>query len=232
MRLWVTGTMSSAVPWTSSCGTPSGASAAGEAAAKRSDRRLAQEALHRAAAEPFLVRRAARSRTPAWAIAASGCTRGPAQRDPAGEPVTGREPDGEVTTGRVTARDDTARVDVVEVGQSVEGGRDVVERAGPPTARLPDAPVLDVPGGDPAPGEVVRERRHQRAIPPRAPEASVQEHDAGPWPALGRGQVEVRDLIGVVAVREARRRRRGDSHSLRRCPCEQRSGLGCRQRMW
>ena len=121
--------------------------------------------------------------------------------------MTGREPDGEVTAGRVTARDHTEWVDVVEVGQPIEGRSDVVERAGPPTARLTDAPELDVPGSDPPPGEVVRERRHQRAIPPGAPEAPVEEHDAGPGPAVGRGQVQVRNLVGMLAVRDAGRGR-------------------------
>ena len=165
MRLCVTGTMSSALPWTSSWATPSGARAAGEAAAKRSERRLAQEARHRAAAEPFLVRALevedaglGDRRDRAHARAAAG--------HPRCEAMAGSEPDGEVTAGRVTARDHSTRVHLVDLGQPVECGGDVVERAGPPTPRLPDTPVLDVPGGDPTPGEVARERCHQRAVPP------------------------------------------------------------------
>jgi len=127
-----------------------------------------------------------------------------------------------VTAGRVTAGDHTVLVDVIELGEAVECRRDIVEGSGPPTARLPDTPVLDVPGGDPAPGEVVREWRHQRAIPPRPPETPVEERDARPGTPFRRGEhVEVRDLVGVLAVRQAWRGR--DFVVIHRKRCQARS---------
>ena len=102
--------------------------------------------------------------------------------------MAGREPDREVTAGRVAARDDPGRVDVVDLGQPIEARSDVGERAGPPTALLADAPVLEVPGGDPLPGEVaasgvISVRSHPvRQKPPW----SSTTHGHGPPSAAGR----------------------------------------------
>jgi hypothetical protein len=74
--------------------------------------------------------------------------------------------------------DGSPGVDVRNAPQRVDGLRDVLEGARPAAAVLPHSAVLDVPAGETAPGEVERERRHQRPIPALAPEAAVQEHDA------------------------------------------------------
>jgi hypothetical protein len=77
----------------------------------------------------------------------------------------------------VAARRDARRVDLLDRGQAIDGGRDIRERPRPAAAFVPDAPELDVPRNDPAPHRVVRERVHQRPVPPAAPEAAVDEHD-------------------------------------------------------
>ena len=115
-----------------------------------------------------------------------------------------------MATCRVAARDDPLGLDVRYRGEVIDRGGDVLERAGPAAAVLPDPPELDVPGGDPSPGQVDREWRHQRPVPARPPEPTVEQHDARPRPSVPSGQVEIGDLVVVVAVRDARRgRRRG-----------------------
>src|SRR6188472_1191241 len=106
----------------------------------------------------------------------------------------------------VTAGRDSRRVDLLDPGEVVDCGGDVFEGPRPASALLADAAKLDVPGSDAAPGEIVSEWGHQRPVPAAAPEAAVDEHDAGPRSSLAGGQVEVRDGVWVVAVREARRR--------------------------
>src|SRR6187200_1690499 len=101
----------------------------------------------------------------------------------------------------VTAGRDSRRVDLLDPGEVVDCGGGVFEGPRPASALLADTAKLDVPGSDAAPGEIVSEWGHQRPVP-----AAVDEHDAGPRSSLAGGQVEVRDGVWVVAVREARRR--------------------------
>ena len=116
------------------------------------------------------------------------------------EPRPSREPQREVAAGRVADRGDAPRIDLRACGERVGGGRDVLERSRPASARAADPAVLDVPREVAARGEVVRHRRHQRAVPGIAPEAAVDhDHaratalpppwDGGGWrPAPGRGR--------------------------------------------
>ena len=122
---------------------------------------------------------------------------------PTGNATPAGEPEREVPARRVAAGCDPRLVDVGDVGEPVDGRRDVVERPGPATSLLPDAPVLDVPRRDPVRREVDRQGRHQRAVPARPPEAAVQKDDARPWAALPGRKVEVGNLVGVLAVGDA-----------------------------
>ena len=110
----------------------------------------------------------------------------------------------------MAAGHDARRLDLVDLREPIDGRGDVLQRAGPAAALLSDAPVLDVPRGDPARGEVdARAGSSSVRSQPRPPEAAVEEDDARPRPSLARRQVEIRDLVGVVAVCDARRGRRG-----------------------
>jgi hypothetical protein len=98
---------------------------------------------------------------------------GPRARHPLGYAVASREPERQVPAGRVAAGRDPSDIHLLDVGEPVDRGRDVLERPGPAPTFLADAPVLDVPGCDPTAGEVGAERRHQRPVPPRPPEPPV-----------------------------------------------------------
>src|SRR6185295_7909803 len=74
--------------------------------------------------------------------------------DAARQAMPSREPQREVPARGVTAGRDPRLVDLLDVGEVVDRGGDVLERPRPAAALLADAPKLDVPGGDAAPGEV------------------------------------------------------------------------------
>ena len=145
-------------------------------------------------------RPATRSATPACETAARGRTAAqlPARRR--GQPVPGGEPQREVPAGRVA--DVTTRV-AIDRRQRERRRRAAaatsVERARPAAARLADPAVLDVPGGEPARREVaargvisVRSQPHRQKPP-------WIEDDDRPGAVAGR-EVEVADLVGMVAV--------------------------------
>ena len=155
----------------------------------------------------FSVDPRTRSRTPACAIRGPGPNTRCGARRALWKPMAPGEPDGQVPSRRVAEGDDAGAVDLVELGDLVDRGGGVCQRSGPATAGLADAPVLDVPGGDSPAREVMRERRHQGAIPPPLPEAPVDQDDCRPWPFTER-EVKVADLIGVVAVRDLTGRRK------------------------
>jgi len=127
-----------------------------------------------------------------------------------------RQPECEVPAGRVADRDDPGWVDTVETGKRIGSGRDVLERAGPAASLLAHPPVLDVPDGEAPARKVVRQWRHQRAVPPPLPETSVNEDDRRARPLTDR-QVEIPDLVGMVAVRDLTGRR--EPHSELRPLC-------------
>ena len=91
-----------------------------------------------------------------------------------------REPQRQVTTCRVAATTTRLASTSWSAGERVDRRRHVVERSRPPATLLADAPVLEVPRGEPVRGDVAGERRHHRAVPALAPEAAVHEHDTRP----------------------------------------------------
>ena len=63
-------------------------------------------------------------------------------------------PHGELTAGGVADGGDALEIErSVDVGERVDSGRDVEERLGP-ASTCSDAPVLEIPGGEPVRGEV------------------------------------------------------------------------------
>ena len=167
------GTMSSAAPWTRSCGTPSGTRAAGEHAA-RSPSPSSSRATPRLSPSRIA---SSRSTTPACATArvTFGCA---------------RRPEREVPAGRVADRDGR-RAD------EVERRRHVVERRRPAAAAAEPA-VLDVPRRPARGGQVLAELVHQVPVVRIAPEAAVEHHRR---PArLARRRELLDDLRRVVAV--------------------------------
>jgi hypothetical protein len=96
--------------------------------------------------------------------------------------------------------DHTGRIELRHIGERVDAGGDVEQSARPASSLLADTAVLEVPGSEATSREVERQRGHHRAIPALAPEAAVDEHDTRPGTVGRGGQVQVGDLIGVVAV--------------------------------
>ena len=95
-------------------------------------------------------------------------------------------------------------IDAVELGERVDRGRDVLERARPAAALLADAPVLDVPDGEArgaarsrASGVIsVRSQPHRQKPPWIRTTAATARSP--------RRQVQVADLVGVIAVGDLR----------------------------
>ncbi len=124
-----------------------------------------------------------------------GCTPPPAppRRAPAPRIAAGGRPQRELPARGVPDRGNAvAQVEpsVVEAREVVDRGRDVVEGRRPAASLpAPDAPVLHVPGGDPAPGEVHARGLHHPLRVPRSPVAAVQHdhHRWGPGPSAGGG---------------------------------------------
>ena len=105
----------------------------------------------------------ARSRTPACETAAAIRTRGrlPARRAAASG---GGSPERELSPRRVADGDDALEIERrVQLREQVDAGCDVEEGLGP-TASAADAPVLEVPGGEPVGREIDAEIGHQRPV--------------------------------------------------------------------
>ena len=77
-----------------------------------------------------------------------------------GQAAPRRGPQGEVSAGRMADDDHPREVErSVEAAEMVDAGGDVLERGGPAAAAAPaEPPVLEVPDGPAAPGEVRDER--------------------------------------------------------------------------
>ena len=129
--------------------------------------------------------------------------------------VAGGRPEREVPARRVTARHDARRVDRIEPCQMVDRSGDVEERPGPAAALLPDAAILDVPGGDSRRGERGCEPGHQRSVPAVAPEAAVDQDDDRKRACAG-GQVQIRDVIGMEPVPHRWRNHAANDRARRR----------------
>ena len=106
---------------------------------------------------------------------------------------------------RVADRGDPAQVERrADIGQVVDGGGDVGAGLGPAAARPEaDAPVLDVPRGPSALGEIGNESVHEVAVVPPAPAAAVDEHDDRVRPGAV-GEQQLTDLARMLAVAVAR----------------------------
>ena len=88
-----------------------------------------------------------RSATPACDTTARGTLAAPPGRV-AREGRAGSRPESEVPAGAVPDRSDAFEVQrSVELAQKVDAGGDIGKRLGP-AAAVPDAPVLEIPGGD------------------------------------------------------------------------------------
>ena len=116
-----------------------------------------------------------------------------------GQPVPRRRPQREVPTGAVPDRADPFEVERgVEGCEEIDPGRDVEERLRPPAA-VSDAPVLEVPGGEPVCREIRAQPVHQRAVVGGPPVAAVHHHDDRMPPGAARER-QLADLARVVAV--------------------------------
>ena len=215
--LCVGGTTSSREPCTRSCGTPSGRSPAGEAAAYRSAPRGACRR-----ATPRRLRRrspsaapATRSATPASETARLGRTAGTTPGAPAGSRSRAAS-QGELTAGGVPDHRNPRRVGLLDRRERVDGGRRVQQGARPTAAFLTDAPVLDVPGEEAVRRQVARERRVIASGP--SPPARSRRGAARP-PATERPHL--RANAGSQPGRDGRRtddRRRRQHHVHPRQP--------------
>jgi hypothetical protein len=110
------------------------------------------------------------------------------------------------------------RADSLEVHWRLDGGEKVdsrsdVEERLRPAAAVPDAPVLEIPGSEAAPGEVLAEPRHQRPVVARPPVTAVDDHDDRVRSALVRDE-QLGELARVVSVAVQRAL---DAPSLPRC---------------
>jgi hypothetical protein len=117
--------------------------------------------------------------------------------------ATPGEPEGEMPTRRVPDRDDASEIESMvwrERPQVLGGGGDIDECAGPAAARLTDPPVLDIPTGDAARGEVIAESIHQVESVAGAPVATVDKDDDRVWPHPARhAQIAEAGRRGTVA---------------------------------
>jgi hypothetical protein len=107
-------------------------------------------------------------------------------------------------SGAVPDRADAIEIDgVPEAGQEVDSRRDVEKGLGP-AAAVPDAPVLEIPGGKAVLGQVLAEARHQRSVVARSPVAAVDDDDDRiRTVAVGDEQLTVLARIVSVAVQRA-----------------------------
>ena len=140
------------------------------------------------------------------------------------EPAPRGSPRREVATGRVAERDHRRQVEVGQVGQGVDPGRDVVESRRHPAAVAHPA-VFEVPS-DPAPvGERGGQRLPERAVVRRLPEPAVDDHDHATRGPVGQEQLG--DLAGVLAVGDqparAAHERLGRLVGIRRAGAQQRA---------
>ena len=145
-----------------------------------------------------------RSSRPACETAARMTTRGSAPGASAGS--VGRDaaqsascPPAECPTA--TTRDEIERR--LEVGEEVDARSDVQEGRRPSAPR-PDPPVLEIPCGEPVPGEVEAQIGHERAVVLRLPVAAVNDDDDREGSGARREE-ELPELarVGAVGVRRA-----------------------------
>jgi hypothetical protein len=108
--------------------------------------------------------------------------------------------------------------DPLEVDRRLDGGEEVDSRSDVqerlrPTAAVPDAPVLEVPGCEAVYGEILAEPGHQRPVVARPPVAAVDDDDDRVRSALVRDE-QLGELARVVSVAVQRAL---DAPSLPRC---------------
>ena len=103
--------------------------------------------------------------------------------------------------GTVPDRGDAVEVQRCdEIGQKVDSGGHIGKRLRP-AAAVSDPPVLEIPGHDIVPSQVLAERRHQRAVIARLPEAAVDDDDDPVRPGLvWKKQLAVLARVVSVAV--------------------------------
>jgi hypothetical protein len=106
-------------------------------------------------------------------------------------------PGGEVTAGAVPDDHDAIGVDG-EVREQVDPRGDIGER-GRPAATATGAPVLKVPYGVAAPGQVGRERPAERQVVAGAPETAVHDHH-GPARSRAGGQPQLSVLRWIRTI--------------------------------
>ncbi len=89
----------------------------------------------------------------------------------------GSSPESEMPARAVPDHPDAFEIQwYIELAQEIDPRGHVRERLGP-AAAVPDAPVLEIPGGDAPMDEVFAELRHHRAVVGRLPEAAVDDDD-------------------------------------------------------
>src|SRR6185312_9704554 len=86
----------------------------------------------------------------------------------------------------------------VELGEEVDTGRDV-QKGRRPSASRPDPSVLEIPRGEPVPGEVEAEIGRERAVVLRLPVAAVNDDDHRERSGARREE-ELPELTRVRAV--------------------------------
>ena len=151
------------------CGTPSGSERGGRGggvAVRHGVGRAAKEIRDRTAPEP--VHRGSLE------VADAGERDGRANADARlrarrsrRQPVRRSQPERQVPAGRVADGYHALRIRLLDLGERVDGGGDVLERPRPAASRLAHAPVLDVPREVAARGQVACQGRHRRPVPAR-----------------------------------------------------------------
>jgi len=122
----------------------------------------------------------------------------------------GYETERELSASGVTHHQDLCGVEVVALGnlwQVTIGIANVFKSAGPASAGVADAAVLDVPGGDAFGGQRGAQVSGVGEVILGTPEASVNIHNHRKR-AFRLRQAQVRELTGIGAVRETRVRGR------------------------
>ncbi len=116
----------------------------------------------------------------------------------------GRRPQPEVATGAVT-HDDAPRGSRVVLDDLAQPQADVVEGRRPPAAAS-DPSVLEQHDGRPERRQLTGQTSTVDSVVALLPEAAVQHHDQRRLWFTGK---DLGDLVGVIAVRDHDRRRRG-----------------------